>query len=110
MKRSKAVLVTVPFILAMGACASEPEYEDTDYSAVCVQQATQVRVDDDQCSDDMDNSNSSSPLLWYFIGRSMSAPAVGSHVTGGSHVKPATGSVGTAPRTGGFGTRVGAGS
>jgi hypothetical protein len=105
------VAVTTAFILAVSGCASEPGgFEETDYTAVCVNQETNTRVDDDQCPQDQQNSSSSNLLLWYFIYRSVSAPAVGHPVSGGSYVRPATSSVGFAPKTGGFGTRVGAGS
>lgn len=111
MKRSNAVAVTTAFILAVSGCASEPEgFEETDYAAVCVNQDTQTRVDDEQCPQDMEHSSSSNLLLWYFIYRSTAAPQVGHPVSGGSYIKPATGSVGFAPKTGGFGTRAGAGS
>lgn len=99
-------MVTLPFILAMGACASEDETEETEYAAVCVNQETKVREDDSKCPADQTNSSTSTLLLWYFIGRSFSAPAVGHPVnmSHGSFTRPA-GSVGLAPARGGFGTR-----
>lgn len=99
-------MVTVPFILAMGACASEPDTEETDYTAVCINQETEVRVEDSNCPPDQVNTSSTNMLLWYFILRGTSAPAVGHPVVhgSGSYVRPA-GSVGVAPVRGGFGTR-----
>lgn len=99
-------MVTVPFILAMGACASGDDTEETDYTAVCINQETQTRVEDNQCPADQTNYSSSNLLLWYFILRGTSAPAVGHPVVHGSGttVRPA-GSVGLAPARGGFGTR-----
>lgn len=99
--------MTVPFLfLAVAACAQEPEFEDTEYTAVCVNQETKVREDDSHCPSDQTNNNSSNLLLWYFLLRQHQAPAVGQPVnmSHGSFVKPA-GSVGLAPARGGFGTR-----
>lgn len=100
--------MTVPFILAVTGCADEPA--EADYAAVCVDQVTEVRVEDDRCPEGSDNTSMAGPNLWYFIGRPYTAPAVGSKITegSGSYARP-SGSVGAAVRTGGFGFKGGVG-
>lgn len=104
-RQKKSRLVTLGFTVALAAavagCAEEPEPE---YSRVCVDQATNVRLEDERCGDDDNNGGSGGH--WYFYPRgSYKAPAVGSHVTGnyGSYTKPASGSIYSVPKTGGFG-------
>lgn len=86
--------------LTLAGCGEdEPEN-----SAVCVDEASQVRVDDDRCDDGHDHHG----FVWFYYPFHVSAPAVGSSVKGtaGSFTKPA-GSYTTVPAKGGFGTHSG---
>lgn len=103
MKRSKVVKVgatgaiSVMLVSGLSGCASE-----ADYAEVCMDPTTQMRVDDASCEDE--TYRSSNGLVWFYIGRATTGgniPPVGSTLsaTGGSTMKPATGSV----ARGGFG-------
>lgn len=89
---------------ALAGCSDSPP--DPQYGRVCVEEATQLRVDDDRCPDGALTPG----YVWWYFPYHYGAPAVGSKVdtTRGSFTKPA-GSIGSVGR-GGFGGRVGGGS
>jgi hypothetical protein len=89
---------------------------DADYAQVCQERRTEVRVEDDKCSD---QARSSGSYGWYFYQthQSTGIPAVGSKLSGGTTTIPAGKSAksgvaskgGTVSR-GGFGTSAKGGS
>lgn len=103
MLRSNSVALGAVFAALLLACAEDEADQEADTIAVCVEQGTDIRVDDDRCPDDDSGTSVGSPFLWYYLGRSSAAPAVGSPVTGGSYVRPASGSIGRAGFGGGKG-------
>lgn len=86
-----------------------------DYAAVCIDKATQQRVEDGRCGTNYNSNVMASPFLWYFLGRSATRiPAIGQSVAGlgGTTTKPTSGKIGNGyPREGaaitknGFGNR-----
>jgi hypothetical protein len=85
--------------LTLAGCGED----EPDHSAVCVDEATQVRVDDDRCDGDDHRG-----FVWFYYPIHVSAPAVGSTVKGtaGTYAKPA-GGYSVVPAKGGFGTHSG---
>lgn len=79
---SVAIGVTAVAAAALSGCTSTPDYE-----AVCIDEQTYERVDDDMCDDDENNSYGSG-YRWYYYGGGTRVPSVGSHVSGGSTSKP----------------------
>ncbi|WP_337191439.1 hypothetical protein [Nocardioides flavescens] len=79
--RSHAVTLGVTALMAAGltGCATS-----ADYAAVCVDPATEQRVDDDQCDDDREYDGTSSGFFWYYLAASRAIPSVGSPVSGGT--------------------------
>lgn len=112
--RSTAVGLSVTAIMAttLTGCATS-----ADYAAVCVDPATQTRVDDDQCTDDGDWDGTSGGFYWYYLGATRRIPGIGATVSGGTWhgsgltgtvqrgglPKAGGGTVKTATKTGGFG-------
>ncbi len=84
------------------AAIADDDDEEPTHAAVCVDQDTQTRVDDDQCS--TSGSGGHSHVGWFFFAYGYSAPRVGAPVTGGgSYTPPASGTYvkGGVPREGG---------
>lgn len=103
MKRSSQVVLGSVAALAAGLCAYgvlKPD-EEPDHAQVCVN-VENVRVDDDECDDD----GYSGGTRWFYAGRGLGAPPVGSQVdtTTGSFIRPTSGKISTVSR-GGFGGR-----
>jgi hypothetical protein len=103
---STAVTLGVGIATALTLAGCPKSEEEPTHSAVCVDEATQLRVDDDRCDDDDHHGH-----VWFYYPLHTSAPPVGSTVSGtaGSFTKPA-GSYTTVPAKGGFGTHAGTGS
>lgn len=70
--------------------------DDDDYDAYCVDQETDVRVEDDDCDPDdrISGASSSGRYHWYFIPLGSPKPAVGAKAAGGSYAKPVKGGFG----------------
>jgi hypothetical protein len=106
--RSHSVALGVTAVLAVGILAvAFDDGRDYDYAGVCVDERTNVRVDDAQC-----RSGPSLPYYgWYFIHTGRTFPRVGVPVLGGSFTRPAAGSVhlGGVSTNGGVVTRGGFG-
>jgi len=103
--RSGAVslgLLTILVSQAAASCEDDPEYE-----GIYMEESTQLRADEANCSDP-DGGASGFSWVFYRVG-SVSHPPVGQKVAPGfTTSKPATGFyTGTIPRTGGFGTHSG---
>lgn len=79
---SVAIGVTAVAAAALSGCTSTPDYE-----AVCIDEQTYERVDDDMCDDNEYNSYGGG-YTWYYYGGGSRVPSVGSHVSGGSTTKP----------------------
>lgn len=109
MKRSGTVVLGSVMVLATTTFIAwlvlKPD-EDPDHAQICVN-AENVRVDDDECDDDNVHS---SGTHWFYAGRGLGAPPVGSKIdtTTGSFTRPASGKISTVSR-GGFGGRSSAG-
>ena len=78
-------LVYVPLVaaalLAAGGCASEPP--NAQQGGICVDEATQERIDDERCGDYDDEGRSSSGgvfFMWISTGSSYDVPARGQKV------------------------------
>ena len=76
---SVAIGVTAVAAAALSGCTA-----NTDYDAVCVNDVTNERVDDDNCDDDYGSGG----YHWYYYGGGARIPSVGSKVSGGSTVRP----------------------
>lgn len=98
-----AVRVGVVLSAAM-AVAGCSEDEKPDYTEICVDSRIMERVEDERCGDRLSGDPS---VLWYYVGSPMAAPPVGGKVGFGSFTKPASGTIGRAPSSGGFGTFMG---
>jgi hypothetical protein len=114
-RKSATVALGITALLApaLSACSSS---DDVDNQAVCVDQETQQRVDDNQCGDERSSGGlGASPFLWYFLGTAVGGrgfPGIGQRVpAGGTYTTPSSGSYrrggvpaagGSVPR-GGFG-------
>lgn len=79
---SVAIGVTAVTAAALSGCTSSP-----DYNAVCIDDATQQRVEDYECDDD--SGTYGSTYRWYYLSGNQRVPSVGSRVSGGSTVRPA---------------------
>ena len=91
--------ITTGMALVLSGCGSSDEASDDTYQAVCVDRATNIRMDDNQCDDDGDDRGG---YGWYYYPMYHSYPAYGSSVSGGSYAKPRSGNyvLGGASRTG----------
>ncbi len=83
-RRSASVTIGVTTVLVttLSGCSASAGEEEYDYGAVCADQQTQLRVNDD---DDCDDRGS---YGWYYIPVGSQAPAVGDRVSGGSFDAP----------------------
>lgn len=100
--RKRTAAITIGGVLAglaLAACGSETP----DYSRICKDAKTDIRVEDDKC----DNGGSGGSYVHSYHSGGSKAPAVGSKVTGGSSSIPAGKSFGSVPAKGGFGTHAG---
>jgi hypothetical protein len=105
-RKSTVVVLGITALLApsLSACSSS---DDVDNQAVCVDQETQQRVDDNQCADERSSGGlGASPFLWYFLGTTVGRgfPAIGQRVpAGGTYTTPSSGSYrrGGVPSAGG---------
>jgi len=96
-------------------CTPSGEVIDADYAKACQDKRTEIRVEDNNCSE---NGRSGGYYGWYFYQTGGgTVPPVGSKMTGGSTTAPAAGkSVAPAPvkggtvARGGFGTSAKGGS
>lgn len=95
MKRSSSVILGAMFAASLAACSSSGD----GYDEVCVEERTELRMDDAYCDPPR------SGYHWYYIPGHQAVPPVGSKVSGGSNVRPASGSV----VRGGFGGRAATG-
>jgi len=79
--------LTAAIALALSGCA-DPEPVRADTTVVCVERSTMTRVPDGQCpqADDLDGNDAF--FLYYYPYGTLTHP-VGSHVSGGSHLRPA---------------------
>lgn len=100
--RKRTAAITIGGVLAglaLAACGSDTP----DYGRICKEAKTNIRVDDGKC----DNGGSGGSYVHTYIPSSQKAPAVGSHVTGGSSSIPAGKTYTSVPAKGGFGTHAG---
>lgn len=119
MKRKISGAVTTGIVLAAVismACAAgedDQEFMDTeaDNQQVCVQvqdNGDLIRDDDGKCPDENEHHAHFTPgfWYWYYMSRTMGTPpAVGQKVTtGGTFIRPTSGSIAKPPSSGGFGT------
>jgi hypothetical protein len=97
-RKSASVTLGVTSLLAVAltaACGNDapddgaPDDGAAEYGAVCVDQQTQERLDDDYCDDD---NHYHSGGGWYFIRGGRPYPAKGKVVSGGSFARPGGGS------------------
>lgn len=96
-KRSRRVSLGAGYLLfaaSLTGCAAEP-----DTQRVCVEDVTEIRVEDTPCPDPERRFDGHS---WYYINGNGAAPGVGHKASGGSFTKPAGAKVASVPR-GGFG-------
>lgn len=79
--RSSSIALGITAVMAsnLTGCASS-----ADYAAVCVDPATEERVDDGQCDDDSDYNGTGTGFFWYYLAGRALVPGVGSTVTGGT--------------------------
>jgi hypothetical protein len=95
-RRSATVALGVTALLAAGlaGCSSDGDdatAQDSDYEAVCVDDATQERIDDDYCDDRATRYHGSGAAAWYFLARGGVLPRVGGRATGGTFRDPGSG-------------------
>ena len=95
-RRSGTVALGVTALLAAGlaGCSSssgEATSDDADYEAVCVDDSTQQRIDDDYCDDRATRYHGSGAAAWYFLARGVGLPRKGGKVTGGTFRDPGAG-------------------
>ncbi len=105
-RRSASVSLGVAAVLVATLSGCSGEEEEYEYGAVCADQQTELRVDDD---DDCDDRGS---YGWYFIPTGSRAAAVGERVSGGSFDPPPSGAAtyrGGVPSEGGEVSRGGFG-
>jgi len=105
MKRSRLVALGALALLATASAAAKCDGGEDEYSQICVDESTSLRLDDEECERD----GRSSHFVWFYGSSRHPAPAVGGAVDR-SHfttAKPA-GKISTVSR-GGFGGRVGSG-
>lgn len=97
MMRSRKVALGAGYLLfaaSLTGCAEDPEAQ-----RVCVNDVTEIRVEDSVCPDPEQLFDGHS---WYYINSNSGAPGVGHKATGGSFTKPAGAKV-TSVSRGGFG-------
>ncbi len=84
-RRSTSVTIGVTAVLVatLSGCSAAQgnEEEDYDYGAVCADQQTELRVEDDTCAE-------GGAYGWYYIPTGSRAQAVGERVSGGSFNEP----------------------
>lgn len=113
MKSSRNVNITRTAMFAaavaaaatLSACAEEEK--PATHTAICVDENTGNRIDDDKCDDDGDRRGS---FVWIYYPIHYVAPAVGSNyksTTGYSTTRPAGAVTSVAPAKGGFGSHMG---
>ena len=85
-RKSAAVTVGAVALASFGIFAAVQD-DDHDYAGVCVDEATQKRIADEQC-DDHRSAGYYGGHGWYFIPRGIAAPALGARVSGGSFSAP----------------------
>ena len=73
---SVTVGVTVVLVTTLSGCSASAEEEEYEYGAICADQQTQQRVDDDDCDE-------SPSYGWYYIPVGATAPAIGETASGG---------------------------
>lgn len=102
-KRSAAVTLGALFAASSLVGCSERE---PDFYGVCVEESTELRVDDDRCPE-----NGGNGFVWFYYPATARVPAVGERIntTHGSFTRPSTGRISTVSR-GGFGGRAAGGS
>lgn len=110
-KRTKNVVLGFTLALAatvMAGCEEEPPEDTPDYSRICVAE-DMTRLEDDDCEDGQSSSGGRASWFWYL--RQHKGPAVGTKATPAHGVRtaPTSGTVGTIPAKGGFGTSTGGG-
>lgn len=108
-RRSASVTLGVAAVLVatLSGCSASADEEDYEYGAICADQDTQQRVDDE---DDCDEAGS---YGWYFIPVGATAPAIGERVGDGSFAEPSRDEAvcyGGVPREGGEVTQGGFGA
>ena len=119
-RRSASVTLGITAILATtlfgcsgsGDGSAQGQYSgdgDDDYGAVCVDEDTDVRVDDDRCDDD--GYYGGGGFAWYYLAVGSRVGPVGQRVSGGTFSLPSgeQASRGGVPRDGGVVSRGGFG-
>lgn len=111
-RKTKSLALGVSGLLASAmitGCTPSGEVIDADYAQVCQDKKTEIRVEDNHCSEE---GRSGGYYGWYFYqSGGGTVPSVGTKLSGGSTTAPSSGSVksgvpskgGTVVR-GGFGT------
>jgi hypothetical protein len=93
-KRSRKVSMGAVVVLAaalLGGCAEEPTGPTGDYDELCVNEQEE-RVPDEWCEDGNEHRGGSHPVyVPYHHGKANPAFPIGSKVTGGTSIKPASG-------------------
>ena len=99
--RKRSVVVVVGGVLATAGAIWWFNSADPDYSRACVDQETEVRVEDEDCEE----PGYTGGARWFYSGYSHSVSPVGAkmNMTQGSYTKP-SGSIASVSR-GGFGGR-----
>ncbi len=83
MKKSARVTLGVTALLASSLTGCGSGANNDGANAICVDAATQQRIDDSRCDDDpYDGSLAGSPFLWYFLGRASAVPPFGGSILG----------------------------
>lgn len=72
--------------LVLAGCA-DPEPARADTTVTCVERSTMMRVPDEQCPQADDNDGNDAFFLYYYPYGALTH-RVGSHVSGGSHLRP----------------------
>jgi hypothetical protein len=116
-RKSATVTLGVTALLAAGltGCASNggSATEEVDYQAVCVDQATEQRIEDEYCDTGGQRYHGGGIAAWYFLSRGLGYPRMGGKVTGGTFRDPGAARTvqrGGAPAGGGTAGTVSGGS
>lgn len=88
MRRSVRVTLSVAPALSMVLSGCATGDDEPTHQAVCVDEQTEQRVDDDECDDD--GTRAGGGFLWYFLPIGRAFPAIGAPVTGGTRTAPPT--------------------
>lgn len=80
----KSTVVTVGAVAVLTVALILSEDPDYDFAAVCVDEATKQRVDDDQCDGDHSHVGFYGGRGWYYVPRGGTVAPVGQQVSGGS--------------------------